>query len=444
MKLNAFKKSIQSSIFVKNSFWLMGEKIISLAFSLVINILIARQLGAESFGILSYLLAIFGIITPLSSIGFNALITKELVNNPKQTQKIMSTALMFRVLGAILAFLLCLLIINNVTLDGIHNKKWAFILFAAINILNSLHVIDFWFQSKLKNNVVVICRFINTLVFFVIKLICFILNASLDVYILVHAIEFAFLVFLFLIAYSRYQQMFSLTSIDWGYGAKLLRQALWLILSGIASVIYLKIDQLMLGEMVSSAEVGQYAVASRLSEVWYFFATAIVTAYFPRLLALKEECYNGYVVHLQKICDALFTLALIIAVIVSFIGPLVIQILYGNEYLGAGSILVIHIWASIFVFMRALLSKWLIAEQLVKYSLVTHGIGCLVNVALNIYLIPLYSGVGAALSTVISYAFASYIALFFSKATWPMATTMSISLISPFRFVWLSLKLARN
>jgi Na+-driven multidrug efflux pump len=64
--------------------------------------------------------------------------------------------------------------------------------------------------------------------------------------------------------------------------------------------------------------------------------------------------------------------------------------------------------------MRALLSKWLIIEHLLKYSLVTQASGAILNVLLNFLLIPAYHGVGAAFATLISYAAASYFALFLS------------------------------
>jgi PST family polysaccharide transporter len=83
--------------------------------------------------------------------------------------------------------------------------------------------------------------------------------------------------------------------------------------------------------------------------------------------------------------------------------------------------------------MRSLLSKWLLAENLVVFSLTTHGIGAIVNVCLNFWLIPLYQGQGAAIATVISYAFASYLVLFFHRSTWPMAKVMSKSLFLPSR-----------
>src|SRR3546814_10463593 len=79
--------------------------------------------------------------------------------------------------------------------------------------------------------------------------------------------------------------------------------------------------------------------------------------------------------------------------------------------------LMIHIWASIFVFMRAVLSKWLIAEELYIFSLVTHGSAAIVNVAINIALIPKFGGVGAAVATLVSYATAGFLSLLLHHRT---------------------------
>jgi PST family polysaccharide transporter len=75
----------------------------------------------------------------------------------------------------------------------------------------------------------------------------------------------------------------------------------------------------------------------------------------------------------------------------------------------AGIILSIHIWASIFVFMGLVQSPWNIAEGLTKLYLKRTIVGAIINVVLNLLLIPIYSGIGAAIATVISYGFSSFV-----------------------------------
>ncbi len=113
--------------------------------------------------------------------------------------------------------------------------------------------------------------------------------------------------------------------------------------------------------------------------------------------------------------------------------PLV-SALFGAEYAAAAPVLALHIWAGVFIFMRALLSRWLVAEDLLRFSLVTHLAGAVINVVGNLILIPRHGPLGAAIATVVSYAVASWLALFASAATRPMAWKMARALLLPLRW----------
>jgi PST family polysaccharide transporter len=113
---------------------------------------------------------------------------------------------------------------------------------------------------------------------------------------------------------------------------------------------------------------------------------------------------------------------------------MLIPILFGEAYSESASILTIHIWAGLFVVMWALVSKWLIAEHLLKFSLVSHGNASVINVAANYFLIPSFGGIGAAYATVLYYAFASYVTFWLHPSTIPIAKVMTRSFILPFTF----------
>jgi O-antigen/teichoic acid export membrane protein len=215
----------------------------------------------------------------------------------------------------------------------------------------------------------------------------------------------------------------------------LLSQSWIIILSGFLALVNLKVDQIMLRWMSGAAEVGIYSVAVTFSEVWYFIPAAIAMSVFPRLIELKKSQPSIYDKRLQQICDLFFALAFLVALSMTFVAGPLIPFLYTNAYAGASAILVIHIWSGIFIFMRALFSKWMFIEDALMFSLVSHGFGAIVNVLLNIILIPKFGGQGAALATLFSYAASSYFALFFYAKTRPLALIMSKSLILPFRLI---------
>jgi len=440
-----FKKNLSfqnknSLAAIKNTSWLVGEKLLSMMLVLLINVFVARHLGPDSFGLLNYLLAIIALLMPLSSLGLNAIVTRELVTLKRSDLSIMSTTMVIRFLGGVLASGILIACLYFGIFTRLAGESWTLFLLSLVNLLIAFHVIDFWFQAKVQSKYIVKVRFISVVIISSIKLVLVYYKAPLSSFIWAAGFESFLLSIGFIVIYKIKKGGFSLASFDFTYGMNLLKQSKWLILSGVASIIYLKIDQIMLTEMVSATENGIYSVASRISEVWYFFPTALAASFFPSLLKYKETNNKKYQQQLQRLCDVLFIGALAIALVLTFLSDWLIVFLFGEEYFAAGAILALHVWAGIFVFMRALLSKWLLAEELLVFSLVTHGIGAIINVGLNLWLIPMYQGGGAAVATVVSYAFASYVVLFFHRDTWPMAIIMTKSLFFPSRFIFNKVK----
>ena len=171
-----------------------------------------------------------------------------------------------------------------------------------------------------------------------------------------------------------------------------------------------KIDQIMLGEMIGSQSVGIYSAATRISEIWYFIPTAIASSISPAIFSAKKEGDEIlYYRRIQQLLRLLSTIAILIAVPMSFLSGDLVTILFGSEYSAAGPILAIHTWAAVFVFMGVGTSSWFIAEGLTYLTFRRTLIGAVMNIMLNFVLIPMYGGIGAAIATVISQAFASFI-----------------------------------
>lgn len=412
----------------------MYEKIMTMLANLTVSVFLGRYLGPELFGELSYVLAIGVIISPIAALGLNAIVTRELINRPKEPSKVMSTALFLRVLGALGGSLLCAtLVLANI---GITSREGhVALLFVAFgNLFTSLSVIEFWFQSKVKAKTVAQMRSMVIVIFSILKLGTLYFSNDISVIASVYAVETTFIGLGFFYLAKKESIDISLEFVDFKYGKSLLKQSMWLFFSSLAAIIYLKIDQVMLANMVSLSEVGVYSVASRISEVWYFFSNALVISLFPSLLLLKNSGDNEkYAIRIQKISDVLCWSAVVLVVVIVFSSEFIIGLLYGAEYERSHLILNIHIFAAIFVFMRSLVSKWIISEGLLKYSLFSQGVGAIINIAANLVLIPEYGGVGAAVATLFSYIGASYLVFLFSSRTRPIFLVMSKSLFLPFR-----------
>jgi len=131
----------------------------------------------------------------------------------------------------------------------------------------------------------------------------------------------------------------------------------------------------------------------------------------------------------------LFVAAIVIAVLVTALAGWLVPFLYGVSYAEAADILVLHVWAGVFVFTSSLLNRWLIIEGSLIFALGVQVAGALANILLNIWLIPLYGGFGAALATLLSASVSGYLILFAHQRLRPMARLMTGSLMVPFRLI---------
>lgn len=221
--------------------------------------------------------------------------------------------------------------------------------------------------------------------------------------------------FIFFYFYNR------LSFLNWSFNKNLaivlLKDSWPLILSGIIVSIYIKIDQVMLKEMIGNEAVGVYAAAVRLSEVWYFIPVVICSSLFPALIDARKQSENLYYDRLQTIYSLMSFIAIIIALSMTFLSNWLIHLLYGVEYYQAGKVLMIHIWAGIFVFIGVASGKWLLVENLQIISIVNTAFGAIVNIVLNYIFIKKIGVEGAAWATLVSYFLAAYLSLCFWKKT---------------------------
>ena len=243
----------------------------------------------------------------------------------------------------------------------------------------------------------------------ILKLYCVAIGTQLFWFAIIFVVDTLLLSGLSIVIYRNKTGSIRSWNVDWGIVKKLIVDGWPGLLSGIASIIYMKIDQVMIGNMLDHHDLGLYSAATRLSTAWYFIPMVIVTSLTPAIIKARQQGRNVYYDRIQKLHDLMFIIAICISIPTSIIGDTIIEYLFGTDYLGAGTVLVVHIWASIFVFLGAAGGRWYVAENLLVLSFYRHLAGLIINIVLNIYMIPKYGIIGAALSTLISYSFSTYI-----------------------------------
>ena len=216
----------------------------------------------------------------------------------------------------------------------------------------------------------------------------------------------------------------------------LIRDSAPIIFAEIAIIIYVRTDQVMIGEMIGDRAVGNYSVAVRLSEIWYFIPGIICSSLFPLLVRAHTQNNERYQFKLQQLYDLLAGLSVGIAIVVSFTSYWIIDILFGPDFSEAASVLTIHIWAGVFVFWGLASNQQLVIEKLTNLSLYRTLTGMVVNVLLNFILIPRFGIKGAAIATLMAQASSTWLSCLFFKQTRPIFW-MNVRSLNPLRFITL-------
>ena len=414
--------------------WLMGERLATGFLALTVTTAVARYLGPVDFGLVNYSLSIVMLVGTFWTLGLSGLVVREIVRRPGEEPQIQGTVLAFRAVGSVIA-LVAVYALTVVLGDEPLVRTTATVLAVGVVTLYLMDGIDFGLQARLRSKAAVVAR-LSGLAASSALLIAFILfRAPFMWFVLAIAAEYVIGGLGMVAAYRVIGGRLSRWRFNRRIGGQLLISSWPLLLAGIANAINLRVDQIMLGSMVGNEAVGTYAAAARLSEVWYFVPTAIAASTFPGLVALRDLSEARYTARIQWLYDVVVSLAVPVALVISILSGPIISTLYGPEYAASAGILAVHVWTGPFVFMAAILSRWLLAENRLWYSLGRHGTGAIVNVALNLVLIPALGGLGAAIATLVSYAVASYFACFIFPATRGQAIMMTWSLLLPVRMV---------
>jgi len=423
-------------LYLFNASWMMAERLLHIGVGFVMAVLLARYLGPEQFGMLSYAIAMTAIFASAGHMGLAGLVVREVVRKPDIIPETLGTTFVLKLSGMAVGFALVLL--YALLFEEIGGTEfWMLLVVASAIFFQTFDVVEYWFQSQVQAKYPAIAKSGAMLLAAAIKLLLILSGAGVMAFAFAHAAQFLFAALLLALLYKGTTRL-SLTNwtASFAKAKELLSQGWIIYLGSIFAVIYMKIDQVMLKWMVGAEAVGVYAVAAQLSEAWYFLPTAIVASFFPRLIKLHASDTERFNLRFQQLFDMLFILAIAVAIIVTLVAEPLISLLFGAEYQQSASILVIHVWGGVFIFMRALFSRWILIEGALMFSLITQGLGALANISLNLLLIPRYGGEGAALATVMSYAIASWVALLAHPKTRPVFYMMTKSLFSPLRYAF--------
>ncbi len=396
-----------------NTSWLLGERILRMVISLFVGIFVARYLGPERFGLLSYSLSFVLLFSSLASFGLDDILVRELVKQPKQSNDLLGSVFWLKICGTLVMGTTIALILQFKAED--QQTYWMIALITFGFLFQATNVVDFYFQSQVQSKFAVRAQAFQLLATSLFKIYLVWNQAELIWFAFALMLDQAVVAALFLLVYHWKIEWFPFFSFRWTQAKKLMKDAWPLIFAGMVVSIYMKIDQVMLKEMLDAKAVGVYAAAVKLCEAWYFVPSVITASLFPVIISSKQKSDTLYQQRMQKLYDLMVWVSVTVAIPTTFLADWVIVILYGNDFEASATVLRIYIWAGVFTFLGVASFKWLVTENLQRYSFYVLAIGAIINIGSNLLLVPIYGINGAAVATFISYGIGSYAGLAFFK-----------------------------
>lgn len=389
------------------------EQFLRMFSGVFVGIYMARHLGPEQFGVLSYILAITAIFVTVARMGMDSVLVRELTKNPIEKMQLLGTAFWMMMTSSFLCYFI-LLVINSIVSENQEIERFIIIVGGSVLFTPAL-LFEYLYQSETRAKY---STFVKTLVLFIIsvlKVVLIIENSDLLYFVIASLLEQVLLAIFLTTSFIATHRLNFLNKFKVCYAKELFDSAWPVILASLAVLVYMRIDQVMIREMLGLEEVGLYSAAGKLLSAWIVIPYIISISLLPTIVTLKQGDPKIYEKRLSQLFRVTLWLCVAISLIVTFFGEDIIVFTFGESYRGSISVATLLMWSSIFVTMGSISARYFTVEKMEKKIAFRTVLSAFINVILNYLLIPIYGITGAAIATLITNFVSSYLLDWFDK-----------------------------
>ena len=417
---------LNNTIFRKyftNTSWLLAERIFRMGVLLFVGIYVARYLGPERYGLLSYSNSFVGIFTAIALLGLDGIVVRELVKTPENKDKILGTSFLLKVVGTLFMWLMILVALFFTDNDLLTNTLIAIIAFSVI--FQVFNVVDFNFQAEVKSKYVVHAQFVQLLVTSVAKIILVVKELPLLWFASVFCLDAIILAVGLVYIYSFNRGKIYFWKWDSKYAKALLIESWPLMFAYMSYLIYAKIDRIMIKEMLDEHNVGIYSAAYVLYEAPLFISLMIAKSVYPILVQYYQDNKIKFFQLYSTLSSYMTLLSYLIVLFIFIFHEILIQITFGESFEESGKILMLLSFGIIPMFNAFLRFSYITISGHQKIILYTTLFSAMLNIVLNLLLIKTYGVIGAVYATVftltlslivLNFAFTNTRSIFFIQA----------------------------
>ncbi len=395
-----------------NAKWIIICRIAQSLLQFVVGMLCARYLGPSNYGIINYAASVVAFVLPVMQLGLQSTLVQELVEHPEQEGKVMGTSLLMDMVSSVF----CIFMVGGFVAFANRGETDTFIvciLYSLSLFFRAFELLQYWFQYKLKSKYPSIVMLLAYIAVSLYRIFLLVTAKSVYWFALVNTLDYTIIGAALLVIYikqgaPRLEFSFSLSK-------KLFERSKFYILASMMVTLFQNTDHIMLKLMSGDAENGFYTAAITSAGVFQFVYMAIVDSMRPVILKCKKENSTEYEKNISRLYCITTYMALIQGIGFTVFSKLIIWVLYGQEYMASVNVLRILVWYIAFSYMGVVRNIWILAEGKHKILWKLNLAGALMNVVINLLLIPHFGAAGAAAASLLTQFFTNFILGFIIK-----------------------------
>lgn len=393
--------------FAANMSWIFIGNVLHAVFSFLINLIVARTLTTNDNGIVNYAASWIAFYNAIAAMGINSVINKYTTEELDESNNYLSSAIIFRLITGVIAWVLVV-----ITVIGINKGERIVLYISAIQALSILFsagdTLVFWFRYQRRADVVAITRLIAFFVSALIKIIGIVVLKNIYVYVIGVVLETILFSAFLVIGYRKWYSKkikFSVKRVK-----EVLKVSYPFVFSAVLATIYAQTDRVMLKNMLGNESVAYYSVAVTLAGLMSIVTSAVIEGFRPEVIAAKNKGNEDqYKLRLAQVYCITFWICIAFGCFVTLFSKHIILIAYGEKYLPSQAALSLIVWYTSFAYFGTINNIFMVAEGQEKWVQITTLAGAVVNVILNLLMIPTLGIRGAALASLCTQIVANFL-----------------------------------
>ena len=398
-----------NSKFTRNLSWIFFGNIAHAVLQFLLNVICARAFGTDEYGLFNYAASLIAFFLAIGTLGFHGVITKFFAEDMERAGKLIGTGMYSRLVFSAISIILLQIIIS---FSGKPDPQIRLIVLCqSMQILfASSDLFMYWFRFRSEAKTVALLRLAAFFVSAAFKLAAILVFHNIVMYAIGVSLETGFFTTFqriwFKKEYSNYKLAF-----DKEIFKQMLKVSYPFIFSALLVTIYGQTDKIMLKSMLSNTAVGLYSVSLTLAGAISIIPNALIEGFRPDIMSFKIHNPAKYRQRMQQLYGSVFWICIAYCLFITVFAKPIVSILYGEQYLGAVPSLSLVVWYTSFSYFGSINNVFMVAENRTKWVQLSTLVGALLNVCLNLILIPSMGIVGAALASLVTQILANFVML---------------------------------